>query len=90
MKVRIQCLDGGASSVCRGKLRLRVGGAKAARSFSLGTDQGKPFTLALPKAARAKLLRRHRLAVGVEATVAGGHRASRRFSLRSSPAAHGS
>ncbi|MFT3863185.1 MAG: hypothetical protein QM729_02850 [Solirubrobacterales bacterium] len=82
IKVRVNCLDGDATSVCRGKLRIRAAGAKGGRGYSLGTDGTHTFVVALPTKARTKLLRNRRLAVRVEATLAGGRKASRRFSLK--------
>jgi len=82
VKVRVACLDGDAGSSCAGRLAVRAGGKTGRRSFSLATDGSQAFSVPLPAAARAKLLHRRRLAVRVEAVLAGGSPASRRFSLR--------
>jgi virginiamycin B lyase len=82
LKVRVNCLDGDASSVCRGPLRISAAGSKAKRRFSLGTDGSHTFAVALPKKARGKLLAKRRLAVRVEVGLAGGQPVARRFPLR--------
>lgn len=82
VKVRINCLDGAASSVCGGTLRVRAAGTKGGRGYALGADGAHTFAVTLPKTARAKLLRNRRLAVRVEATLGGGAPVSRRFPLR--------
>src|SRR4029077_2739083 len=73
VKVMISCLDGRAESVCRGKLRLRtVRAVVAKRSFKLGADLSRSFSLKLRRGARAKLLRTGHLGVACRATFAGG------------------
>lgn len=81
VKVRVNCLDGDASSVCKGRLRIRAAGTTAGHGYALGTDGGHTFAVALPKEARAKLLLRHRLAVSVEATLPGAQPVTKRFPL---------
>jgi virginiamycin B lyase len=83
VKVRINCLDGDATSVCHGRVRVRAAGAVGKpRSFAIDTDSSGTLFLALPSRARQKLLRRHHLAVRLEAKVSGAQSLAKRVSLR--------
>jgi virginiamycin B lyase len=82
VKVRLSCLDGDATAVCRGRARVRAAGAVGkVRRFAIDTDSSGTLLLALPAEARRKLLRRHHLAVRLETTVAGAKPLAKRVAL---------
>ncbi|MGN6258195.1 MAG: Vgb family protein [Solirubrobacterales bacterium] len=83
VKVRLSCLDGSATSVCKGRLRLRSGRAVVAgRRYALGADLSRTFSLRLRGKAREKLLRTGHLRVKCLTTVAGGQAGVRALRLR--------
>jgi streptogramin lyase len=83
VKVRIICLDGRASQVCRGRLRLRSGGRTLARRrYALGADLSRGFSVRLGDKARARLLRRGNLRARCIVTLPGGRAEVRVLRLR--------
>jgi virginiamycin B lyase len=83
VKVGLTCIDGSATSICRGVLRLRVRGETIAkRRFRLGADRSQTISLRLGEAARTRLRSRGRLRVRAIATVAGGRTEARALRLQ--------
>jgi virginiamycin B lyase len=81
-KVRIACVDGSPSGVCRGLLKLRLDGAAIGkRKFHLVADRSREFGLPLSSAVRARLFRKRHLKLVCTATVAGGRAQARPLRL---------
>jgi len=82
-KLRVSCFDGMADSVCRGILRLRLGGKEVAKKrFRLGADLSRGLSLKLSRDARERLRSSGRLRLLAQAKLAGGHPVSKRVTLR--------
>jgi virginiamycin B lyase len=82
-KVKISCIDGMASSVCHGRLRLRLGReVVGTRTYKLGADLTRAFPVQLNEEARGRLLRAGHLKLKCVATLAGGRTETRPLRLR--------
>jgi len=82
-KIRISCLDGRSSSLCRGRVRLRAGRHLAGkRRFALGTDDSRGFAVPLDEKARTTLARTGHLRIRCIVTLAGGRTEVRALRLR--------
>ncbi|HET7121646.1 MAG TPA: hypothetical protein VFI17_10430 [Solirubrobacterales bacterium] len=82
-KVKISCIDGTATSVCHGRLRLRLGRkVVGTRGYKLGADLTRTFGVALTDAARGKLLRAGHLKLKCVVSLAGGRTEARPIRLR--------
>jgi virginiamycin B lyase len=89
-KVKLSCLDGAASSLCRGRVRLRNGERLAGkRRYKLGSDDSRGFVVPLGEDARTALGRRGHLGVRCTVTLAGGRAVVRAFRLRLAHAPRG-
>lgn len=83
VKLRLRCLGGHGSSICRGRLALSAEGARVAQKpYRLAVDSTKPVTLRLTGEARRSLLRDRRLSVVATATLEQGDGASRKAVIR--------
>jgi len=81
-KVRIACVGGLPSQVCRGRLTLRLRDEVVARRrFALTTDSSRELRLSLSPATRTMLLERGGLRIACSATVAGGRSQLRKLRL---------
>jgi len=82
-KLKLSCLDGAASSLCRGRIRLRVGKRLAGkRRYKLGSDSSRGFVVPLGERARGALARSGHLRIKCFVTVAGGTAGVRALRLR--------
>jgi streptogramin lyase len=81
-KVRVACVDGASSGVCRGMLTLRLGKTVIGRRpFQLLADRSREFGVTLPPEIGARLVRRGHLRVVCTATVADGRAQTRALRL---------
>jgi virginiamycin B lyase len=72
VRVKVECFDGTAGSICGGALRLRAGRRSAAhRKFALETDSTRTFTVPLSRRAATKLRERRKLRLAATVTIPG-------------------
>lgn len=82
-KVVLSCMDGSASGACHGRLRLQLGKSLAGkRTYKLGTDLSRGFSVKLSQQAQTALRRVGHLRLTCTATVTGGTKATRVLRLQ--------
>jgi virginiamycin B lyase len=81
-RVWVNCLDGRADSLCRGRLRIRAAGTTSQRRYALGADLARGFGLRLTPPMRERLQRSGHLRIACTVTLAGGQTAGRELLLK--------